>query len=51
MAVFLPNIHQNFLPKKAGKGKDDIGSTEGNMHVRSGKLTDLLHSQLVTYAI
>jgi len=22
----LPNIHQNLLPKKAGKGKGDIGS-------------------------
>ena len=26
MGVFLPDIHQNLLPKKAGKGKDDIGS-------------------------
>lgn len=22
----LPNIHQNLLPKKVGKGKDEIGS-------------------------
>lgn len=22
----LPNIHQNLLPKKPGKGKEDIGS-------------------------
>lgn len=22
----LPNIHQNLLPKRAGKGKDKIGS-------------------------
>lgn len=24
----LPNIHQTLLPKKAGKGRDDIGASQ-----------------------